>query len=151
MLFIECNWIYRRELNKIRMRMLLLFFFGLMEWIKDYYLFVSVIISKKISHRCIYQIRFVKKKYSKAEHKNFHFTKHFKNSTFPTKSLIEPCPGCEAPYGYHNVMSLSTDTRRFSVSRIRRSCGLINFKKYHTQNIHKTLHAWNKKKISFDF
>ncbi|KAI5745133.1 hypothetical protein M8J76_008482 [Diaphorina citri] len=28
--------------------------------------------------------------------------------------LLEPCAGCAAPYGYHNVMSLSQDTSRFS-------------------------------------
>jgi hypothetical protein len=47
-----------------------------------------------------------------------------------SKSLKEPCPGCEAPYGYTNVMRLSTDTSRFSVSRKiqqtkQRNCGLI--------------------------
>lgn len=31
-------------------------------------------------------------------------------------SLIEPCPGCHAPYGFQNVMSLSKDTDRFAVS-----------------------------------
>lgn len=34
-------------------------------------------------------------------------------STVP-KNLKEPCPSCEAPYGFHNVMSLSQDTSRFS-------------------------------------
>ncbi|XP_037807602.1 integrin beta-PS-like isoform X2 [Lucilia sericata] len=34
-------------------------------------------------------------------------------STAPTK-LISPCDGCEPPYGFKNVMSLSTDTSRFS-------------------------------------
>lgn len=34
-------------------------------------------------------------------------------STVP-KNLVSPCDGCEAPYGYHNVMKLSTDTRRFA-------------------------------------
>lgn len=31
-------------------------------------------------------------------------------------SLREPCAGCAAPYGYRNVMPLSTDTYRFAVS-----------------------------------
>jgi hypothetical protein len=31
-------------------------------------------------------------------------------------SLKEPCPGCAAPYGFHNVMALSTNTYRFAVS-----------------------------------
>lgn len=31
-------------------------------------------------------------------------------------SLEEPCPKCDAPYGYRNIMGLSTDTYRFSVS-----------------------------------
>lgn len=35
---------------------------------------------------------------------------------FVLRSLKEPCNGCEAPYGYQNVMSLSTDTDRFAVS-----------------------------------
>uniref|UniRef100_A0A0K8T298 Integrin beta n=2 Tax=Lygus hesperus TaxID=30085 RepID=A0A0K8T298_LYGHE len=30
------------------------------------------------------------------------------------KNLKEPCASCEAPYGYQNVMSLSTDTDRFA-------------------------------------
>ncbi|KAL5278574.1 ITGB1 family protein [Megaselia abdita] len=34
-------------------------------------------------------------------------------STVP-KNLQEPCSGCAAPYGYHNIMRLSTDTYRFS-------------------------------------
>ncbi|XP_030378014.1 integrin beta-PS isoform X2 [Scaptodrosophila lebanonensis] len=34
-------------------------------------------------------------------------------STIP-KNLEEPCPKCDAPYGYRNVMALSTDTYRFS-------------------------------------
>ncbi|KAI9588865.1 integrin beta-PS isoform X2 [Glossina fuscipes] len=34
-------------------------------------------------------------------------------STIP-KNMIEPCPGCAAPYGYRNAMPLSTDTYRFS-------------------------------------
>uniref|UniRef100_A0A1B6CMD9 Integrin beta n=1 Tax=Clastoptera arizonana TaxID=38151 RepID=A0A1B6CMD9_9HEMI len=34
-------------------------------------------------------------------------------STVP-KNLVEPCTGCEAPYGFQNVMSLSTDTSRFA-------------------------------------
>lgn len=29
---------------------------------------------------------------------------------------MEPCPKCDAPYGYRNIMGLSTDTYRFSVS-----------------------------------
>lgn len=33
-------------------------------------------------------------------------------------SLHEPCPSCEAPYGYHNVMRLSTDTHLFAVSQL---------------------------------
>lgn len=32
------------------------------------------------------------------------------------ESLLQPCPGCEAPYGFQNVMSLSQDTSRFAVS-----------------------------------
>lgn len=31
-------------------------------------------------------------------------------------SLAEPCPRCAAPYGFQNVMTLSSDTGRFSVS-----------------------------------
>lgn len=31
-------------------------------------------------------------------------------------SLAEPCPHCAAPYGFQNVMRLSSDTGRFSVS-----------------------------------
>ncbi|KAL7744462.1 hypothetical protein ACLKA6_001839 [Drosophila palustris] len=34
-------------------------------------------------------------------------------STIP-KNLEEPCPKCDAPYGYRNIMGLSTDTYRFS-------------------------------------
>lgn len=34
-------------------------------------------------------------------------------NTMP-KSLIEPCDGCAAPYGYKNVMRLSTDTSAFA-------------------------------------
>ncbi|XP_073833072.1 position-specific antigen beta subunit myospheroid isoform X2 [Musca autumnalis] len=34
-------------------------------------------------------------------------------STIP-KNMIEPCPGCAAPYGYKNAMPLSRDTYRFS-------------------------------------
>ncbi|XP_077302935.1 position-specific antigen beta subunit myospheroid isoform X2 [Arctopsyche grandis] len=34
-------------------------------------------------------------------------------STVP-KNLAEPCSGCAAPYGYHNIMSLSTNTYRFA-------------------------------------
>ncbi|XP_059478027.1 integrin beta-PS isoform X2 [Neocloeon triangulifer] len=34
-------------------------------------------------------------------------------STVP-KNLEQPCTGCAAPYGYHNVMSLSQDTGRFA-------------------------------------
>ncbi|KAL7744460.1 hypothetical protein ACLKA6_001838 [Drosophila palustris] len=34
-------------------------------------------------------------------------------STIP-KNLKEPCPKCDAPYGYRNIMGLSTDTYRFS-------------------------------------
>ncbi|XP_014241511.1 integrin beta-PS isoform X2 [Cimex lectularius] len=30
------------------------------------------------------------------------------------KNLKEPCPGCEAPYGYQNIMSLSMDTEEFA-------------------------------------
>ncbi|KAL1138060.1 hypothetical protein AAG570_009755 [Ranatra chinensis] len=30
------------------------------------------------------------------------------------KNLIEPCSKCEAPYGFQNVMSLSTNTSRFA-------------------------------------
>lgn len=68
---------------------------------------------------------------SKAEHKIMSF-RNEKYQNFPLtltqnytllhsqtiQSLKEPCPGCAAPYGYHNVMRLSTDTRQFSVSRI---------------------------------
>lgn len=35
---------------------------------------------------------------------------------FFSSSLREPCPGCVAPYGYHNLMPLSTDANLFSVS-----------------------------------
>lgn len=31
-------------------------------------------------------------------------------------SLLEPCSGCVAPYGYHNLMQLSSDANRFTVS-----------------------------------
>ncbi|XP_075237290.1 integrin beta-PS-like isoform X1 [Lycorma delicatula] len=34
-------------------------------------------------------------------------------STVP-ENLVEPCSKCEAPYGFQNVMSLSTNTSRFS-------------------------------------
>lgn len=34
-------------------------------------------------------------------------------STVP-KNLIEPCTRCAAPYGYHNKMPLSSDTKRFN-------------------------------------
>lgn len=34
-------------------------------------------------------------------------------STVP-KNLKEPCEGCAAPYGYHNLMRLSNDTHTFS-------------------------------------
>jgi len=37
-------------------------------------------------------------------------------SVFSLLSLEQPCTGCAAPYGYHNVMSLSQDTSRFAVS-----------------------------------
>lgn len=40
-------------------------------------------------------------------------------STVP-KNLREPCPQCAAPYGYHNLMPLSMDTNRFTVSWFRR-------------------------------
>lgn len=30
-------------------------------------------------------------------------------------SLIEPCDGCAAPYGYKNIMRLSQDTSHFAV------------------------------------
>lgn len=30
-------------------------------------------------------------------------------------SLIEPCDGCAAPYGYKNIMRLSQDTSKFAV------------------------------------
>uniref|UniRef100_A0A2M4AMG0 Integrin beta n=1 Tax=Anopheles triannulatus TaxID=58253 RepID=A0A2M4AMG0_9DIPT len=36
-------------------------------------------------------------------------------STVP-KNLLEPCSGCVAPYGYHNLMQLSSDANRFTVS-----------------------------------
>lgn len=35
---------------------------------------------------------------------------------FFTHSLREPCPQCAAPYGYYNLMPLSVDTHRFTVS-----------------------------------
>lgn len=35
-------------------------------------------------------------------------------------SLHEPCPGCEAPYGYRNVMALSTNTHLFAVSQLKK-------------------------------
>ncbi|XP_034672073.1 integrin beta-PS isoform X2 [Drosophila subobscura] len=35
-------------------------------------------------------------------------------STIPKSDLEEPCPKCAAPYGYRNIMGLSTDTYRFS-------------------------------------
>ncbi|XP_050083366.1 integrin beta-PS isoform X1 [Anopheles aquasalis] len=34
-------------------------------------------------------------------------------STVP-KNLLEPCSGCVAPYGYHNLMQLSSDANRFT-------------------------------------
>lgn len=34
-------------------------------------------------------------------------------------SLREPCPSCAAPYGYHNVMALSTNTHLFAVSQLK--------------------------------
>ena len=30
--------------------------------------------------------------------------------------LEEPCDGCAAPYGYHNIMPLTTDVQYFAVS-----------------------------------
>lgn len=41
---------------------------------------------------------------------------------FLYSSLKEPCAGCAAPYGYHNVMELSTDTHRFAVSSSKKKC-----------------------------
>lgn len=35
-------------------------------------------------------------------------------------SLREPCPSCAAPYGYHNVMALSTNTHLFAVSQLKK-------------------------------
>lgn len=32
-------------------------------------------------------------------------------------SLVEPCDGCAAPYGYKNIMRLSQDTRHFAVRK----------------------------------
>lgn len=37
---------------------------------------------------------------------------------FVFSSLIEPCTGCAAPYGFRNIMSLSNNANRFSVSHV---------------------------------
>ena len=36
--------------------------------------------------------------------------------------LEEPCDGCAAPYGYHNIMPLTTDVQYFAVSQARLLC-----------------------------
>lgn len=37
---------------------------------------------------------------------------------FVFSSLDEPCTGCAAPYGFRNIMSLSNNANRFSVSHV---------------------------------
>jgi len=37
---------------------------------------------------------------------------------FVFSSLVEPCTGCAAPYGFRNIMSLSKNTSAFSVSHV---------------------------------
>lgn len=44
---------------------------------------------------------------------NDHKPKTIKNDIY---RLQHPCDGCEAPYGFRNLMKLDTDTKQFAVS-----------------------------------